>query len=273
VRAERGPERADSAPLLAVKNLAAWHGSNQVLEDITFTAQPFECLALVGESGSGKTTLARCLGGLHENFTGEAHFSGQLLTPGARNRTQKLRREVQYIFQSPYNSLNPRRTIGEIVGMAVRQFLGLRGKELRSCVADALERVALGRDRLGQYPDQLSGGERQRVAIARAIVAQPSLLICDEVTSALDVSVQATIVELLAELRRELDVTMLFITHDLALVRSIADRVAVLSDGRIVELGQVDAVLDTPASEETRNLLDHTRSLDAALQAASGAPV
>lgn len=184
------------------------------------------------------------------------------LAGSARARDKDARRQIQYIFQNPYGSLNPRQSIGEIVGRPVELF-GLASKrEIGSRVGQMLERVSLTADYARRYPDQLSGGERQRVAIARALVSQPSVLVCDEVTSALDVSVQAAIVDLLGDLQREFGLSMLFVTHNLPLVRSIAQRVAVMSEGHIVELGTVEGVLASPTAAYTRGLLANTPSLE-----------
>jgi peptide/nickel transport system ATP-binding protein len=223
----------------------------------------------VGESGSGKTTLARCVAGLHANFTGELSFRGKPLPAGTQARDADTRREIQYVFQSPYNSLNPRKTIAQIVEQPMRHFFSLGGKDAGARLRAALERVQLSSTCLDRYPHQLSGGERQRVAIARALVAAPQLLVCDEVTSALDVSVQAAIIDVLAELQQELHIGLLFVTHNLALIRTIAQEVVVMSDGRIVERGLVDDVLDRPQAEYTRKLLSDTPSLEAALTAAN----
>ncbi len=252
------------APLIEVRDLDAFYGDRQVLYGVAVRVEPGECFALVGESGSGKTTLARCIGGLHRKLDGEIFLRGRPLAAGARARDRETRRQIQYIFQSPYASLNPRKTIGQIVGGPLRIFEGLRGREAERRVVEALERVALGASVLDRYPDQLSGGERQRVAIARAIAAKPSALICDEVTSALDVSVQAAIVELIEELRRELGLGLLFVTHNLALISTIADRVAVMNEGRIVEHGPVRSVLDAPKEAYTRELLADTPTVEAA---------
>ena len=186
-------------------------------------------------------------------------------SPRARAaRTREARQAIQYVFQNPYGSLNPRKTIGQIVRQPLGVFGAATGAEADARVTEMLERVSLAESYLDRYPDQLSGGERQRVAIARALVVSPSVLVCDEVTSALDVSVQAAIVELLAELQRELGLAMLFVTHNLPLVRSIAQRVAVMSSGRIVELGTVEHVLQAPSDDYTQRLLADTPSLETA---------
>jgi peptide/nickel transport system ATP-binding protein len=216
-----------------------------------------ECVALVGESGSGKTTVSRSVGGLHHEWAGEIHLGATALARAARDRPVEQRLRIQYVFQNPYSSLNPRRSIGESVGRPLIVG-GTSASDARRAVADMLERVSLTADYADRYPDQLSGGERQRVAIARALVSKPEVLVCDEVTSALDVLVQAAIVELLAELQRELGLSMLFVTHNLPLVRSIADRTAVMADGRLVEVGTTEQVLSQPEHEYTKRLLADT---------------
>jgi peptide/nickel transport system ATP-binding protein len=223
-----------------------------------------EIFGLVGESGSGKTTLSRCLIGLHEQRSGEIAFHGTPLAPTARRRDAEVRRAMQYVFQNPYASLHPRRTVGASVAQPLEHFFGLKGRPAQERVGAALERVALPGALAARFPGELSGGERQRAAIARALVCEPELLICDEVTSALDVSVQAAIVELLQQLREEGRLSMLFVTHNLALVRTLADRVAVLRDGRLVEVDVTDAVLDRPQDPYTRELLADTPRLVAA---------
>ena len=257
--------------LVSAQRVTASYGDREVLHDVSLAVKPQECLALVGESGSGKTTLARCISGLHREFTGDIELRGERLAPGARARGLKTRQEIQYVFQSPYSSLNPRRTVGQIVGQPLKLFFDLRRREVDARVAAMLDRVALGPTVVDRYPDQLSGGERQRVAIARALVCKPSLLICDEVTSALDVSVQAAIVQLLHTLQLDMGLTMLFVTHNLPLVRSIAHRIVVMSDGRIVEFGPADRVLDAPQAEYTRKLLEAIPELEPA-RAGDGAP-
>jgi peptide/nickel transport system ATP-binding protein len=260
------PDAADA--LVAVQGLDAAHGERQVLFGIDLLVRPRECVALVGESGSGKTTLARCIAGIHPGFTGEIAFRGARLIPAARARDRQVRREIQYVFQSPYSSLNPRKTIAQIIAQPLRLFADVRGGRAHERIVEVLDRVALGSSVLNRYPHQLSGGERQRVAIARALVASPQLLICDEVTSALDVSVQAAIVDLLGALQRELQIGLLFVTHNLALIRTIAQEVAVMCEGRIVERGTVEAVLDAPKADYTRKLLSDTPSLESAFSAA-----
>jgi peptide/nickel transport system ATP-binding protein len=251
--------------VLSLDHVFAGYGPVTVVHDVNLQVAPRECLALVGESGSGKTTLARSIGGLHRDRSGLISLRGKPLADSARARTREERQAIQYVFQNPYGSLNPRKTIGQIVRQPLGVFGTAGGAEADKRVEEMLDRVSLAASYVDRYPDQLSGGERQRVAIARALVVSPAVLVCDEVTSALDVSVQAAIVELLAELQRELGLAMLFVTHNLPLVRSIAQRVAVMSAGRIVELGPVERVLHSPTDDYTQRLLADTPSLETAI--------
>ncbi len=255
--------------LVTVSGVRASHGTRQVLFDVELTVRPRECVALVGESGSGKTTLARCIAGLHASYEGEISFEGDPLPRGSRARNRDTRRAIQYVFQSPYSSLNPRKTIGQTIDQPLQLFSPCGGAEARRRIAEVLESVQLSPSVMERYPHQLSGGERQRAAIARALIANPRLLVCDEVTSALDVSVQAAIIDVLAELQREFGIGLLFVTHNLALIRTLSQEVAVMSEGRIVERGLVDRVLDAPKAEYTKKLLSDTPSLEAAMAAAT----
>jgi peptide/nickel transport system ATP-binding protein len=271
--AEAPPEGAGQADqhavgdvVLAVQTLDAHYGAHHTLFDIDLEVHRNECLALVGESGSGKTTLARCVAGLHKDYTGKVRLGDAVLPESARARSSQARREIQYVFQNPYASLNPRRTVGQTIARQLALFgAGGARREVGRKVAECLERVALSSSAANRFPDQLSGGERQRVAIARALAADPKLLVCDEVTSALDVSVQAAIIELLGKLRQQMGLSLLFITHDLALIRTIADRVIVMTDGRIVEQGTTEHIFTAPSADYTRKLLANTPSIEVAL--------
>jgi peptide/nickel transport system ATP-binding protein len=189
-------------------------------------------------------------------------YQGRPLARLSRDRDRETRRRVQYIFQNPYGSLNPRRTVGQNVAQPIELFYDFSRRDVHARVRQALERVGLSGFAIERYPDQMSGGERQRVAIARALACEPSLLICDEITSALDVSVQAAIIELLEALRRDLGLAMLFVTHNLPLVRTIAQRVAVMSDGRIVEIGETEFVFRAPQANYTAALLADSPKLE-----------
>jgi peptide/nickel transport system ATP-binding protein len=246
---------APGAPALSLRGVSASYGSVPVLSGIDLDVPSQACVAIVGESGSGKTTLARCIIGLHQGWTGEMTFQGARLAPGARHRPKEVLKRIQCVFQNPYTSLNPRKTIGQIVAEPLHRFLGLSGRQQAERVVGALDDVSLGAGFLSRYPDQLSGGERQRVAIARALVVEPDLLVCDEVTSALDVSVQAVIVELLRTVQAQRHLAMIFITHNLALVPSVAQVAVVLRQGAVVEAGPAERVLAHPSSRYTARLI------------------
>jgi peptide/nickel transport system ATP-binding protein len=249
--------------VISMRDVTAFYQRKETLHGINISLGERRCLALVGESGSGKTTLSRCVAGLHPyRIAGEIELRGKALARDARDRPRATRQAIQYIFQSPYSSLNPRKTIRQILLQPLKVFFDLSRDEMEGRMVKALEQVALDSSLLNRYPDQLSGGERQRVAIARGLAAEPTVLICDEVTSWLDVSVQAAIIELLATLQRDMGLSMLFVTHNLALVRSIAQEVAVMNDGRIVEHGLVDAVLEDPQADYTKKLLSDTPTIE-----------
>jgi peptide/nickel transport system ATP-binding protein len=247
--------KAGRPAVLAAKELQAFYGRFQVLHGVTFDIHAGQCVGLVGESGSGKTTLARCLAGLHGEVDGLMAYQGEALPLDTRHRSPAMRQRIQYIFQNPYGSFNPRRSIGASLAMALSQFVQLSSTERRRKILSALDQVSLPASVTDRYPGDLSGGQRQRAAIARALISDPDLLICDEITSALDVSVQAVITELLSELQRERGLTLLFVTHNLAVVRGIAQRVFVMQGGRLVEAGWTDDVMRRPQAEETKRLL------------------
>jgi peptide/nickel transport system ATP-binding protein len=250
-------------PVLTVDKLVARYGQTEVLHSISFDLRAQECMAVVGGSGSGKTTTARTIAGLHRDWTGSIRLGDTPLETSARERTLDVRRQIQYIFQNPYGSLNPRKTVSQTLAQPLSVFNIASGKDADDRVAEMLEKVSLSASYGARYPDQLSGGERQRVAIARALISSPSVLVCDEITSALDVSVQAAIAELLDDLRRELGVSLVFVTHNLPLVRSIAQSVAVMAEGSIVEYGSTEQVLSRPQQAYTRDLIAHTPALEA----------
>ncbi|MGA2397952.1 MAG: ABC transporter ATP-binding protein [Steroidobacteraceae bacterium] len=254
----RGPvavRETSVKPLLAAHGVRAFYGRREVLHGVTFEVGAGECVALVGESGSGKTTLARCIGGLHAEARGTMTFHCEPLPLDTRVRSAATRRRIQYIFQNPYGSFNPRRSIGASLALTLSQFEKLTSSERRGRVLAALDQVSLPASMAERYPRDLSGGQRQRAAIARALITDPELLICDEITSALDVSVQAVITELLSDLQRERGLAMLFVTHNLAVVRGLAQRIVVMQGGHLVEEGPTDAVMRHPQSDETKRLL------------------
>ena len=237
---------------------------------MSFSVHEGECVALVGESGSGKTTIARCLAGLHAPNGGSISLHGRPLAPLAAKRTVDERRRIQIVFQNPYDSLNPRHLIAETILRPARLLAGLDRLAATNAMLEALARVQLPTRTAERYPSELSGGERQRVAIARALVARPEMLICDEITSALDVSVQGVVLDLLGQLRLDLGLAMLFISHDLGVVASVADRVLILDQGAICESGTVDTVLGNPTDPYTRELIQAAPRLEMGLPTAAG---
>ncbi|GAB95501.1 peptide/nickel transport system ATP-binding protein [Kineosphaera limosa] len=258
--ADTDPEHAREI-ILSVEHLDVFYGRKQVVFDVNFDLARSEVLAFVGESGSGKTTSSRAIAGLTKEWKGTVLLDGERLKRGARQRSATDRKRIQYIFQNPYLSLNPRLTIEQIVKRPMELFGLAKGRAATDRVVELLEAVALGPTVLQYRTSRLSGGERQRVAIARALAAEPEVLVCDEITSALDVSVQGSIVDMLGRLKNERGISMLFVTHNLALVRSIADRVQVLQRGRVVEQGFVVDVMENPQQEYTRTLLTNTPTL------------
>jgi peptide/nickel transport system ATP-binding protein len=227
-------------------------GDIVAVDNVSLRLHRGETLGLVGESGCGKSTLAKMLLGLVEPSAGNVLVDGQEVDP---RRRRALARHIQPVFQDPYSSLNPRRTVAEIVGVPLRLHAAGSATEQRAKVREMLDLVGMPERTHGQYPSQLSGGQRQRVAIARALVLRPDILICDEPTSALDVSVQAQILNLLLDLKAEFGLTYLFISHDLAVVEHLVDRVAVMHRGAIVELGTREQIFARPAHAYTRTLL------------------
>jgi len=223
------------------------------VQDVTLAVEPGETLGLVGESGCGKSTLARCIVGLHRPTAGSVRFDGEAV--GAGRRSREVRRDLTMIFQDPVASLNPRRRVLDIVADPLDIHGLARGAERRRRVLDMLELVGLDPGHAARYPHEFSGGQRQRIGIARALITRPRLVVCDEPVSALDVSIQAQILNLLASLRDELDLTLVFIAHDLGVVRHVSQRVAVMYLGRIVEIGGADELFAAPQHPYTAGLL------------------
>lgn len=231
-------------------------GVFKAVDGVSFIVEAGKTVGLVGESGSGKTTIGRTLVKLIKATSGQAFWKGENILPMSERNFLPLRRQIQYIFQDPFGSLNPRMTVGRIIGEALEihfQELNLNAREDR--VASLLQRVGLKPEMMRRYPHEFSGGQRQRIGIARALAVEPQLLICDEPVSALDVSVQAQIVNLLQDIQEELGVALLFIAHDLAVVEHISDSVLVLHQGKIVESGPSRDVLENPRDPYTRDLL------------------
>ncbi|MFY2593050.1 ABC transporter ATP-binding protein [Achromobacter xylosoxidans] len=239
-----------------LRRVASWV---KAVDGVTFTLRAGETLALLGESGCGKTTTGKALLRLIDGarISGRAMLQGQDLLTADRARLQRLRQDIQIVFQDPYASLDPRMRVGDILDEGLESLRrGMGARERRDRAVRLVERVGLPANTLSRYPHEFSGGQRQRIAIARALAVEPKVLICDEPTSALDVSVQAQILDLLRELQDELGIAYLFITHNFGVVEYLADRIAVMDGGRIVELGEADAVLHAPRQDMTRRLLD-----------------
>jgi oligopeptide transport system ATP-binding protein len=225
------------------------------VDDVSFTIEEGETFGLVGESGSGKTTTGRCILRLIEPTSGEVRFKSEDVLAFSKSRLRQARRDMQIVFQDPYSSLNPRMRVGDIVEEPlIIHRIGSKA-ERRARVAELFDLVGLDPSQLARYPHQFSGGQRQRIGLARALALNPSLVIADEPVSALDVSVQAQVINLLMDLQERLKLTYLFIAHDLRLVRHICNRVAVMYLGKIVEMGATDALFAAPAHPYTRALL------------------
>ncbi len=227
----------------------------RAVDGVSFAVRRGETLGLVGESGSGKSTLCRTVLQLVKPTSGSVRYEGQEIAGLSRRRMRPLRRELQMVFQDPYASLNPRKRVGQIVAEPLRLQGIAKGAELRRRVQELLERVGLSPEHYDRFPHEFSGGQRQRIGIARALAPRPKLIVADEPVSALDVSIRAQIVNLLADLQRELDLTYVFVAHDIGIVRHVSDRIAVMHEGRIVEEGGADEVCDRPRDPYTKTLL------------------
>jgi len=262
-RPEKPAPGPDSVPILSVEGVTAAYGEQVVLEKVSFDIHPGRTVAVVGESGSGKSTTARVITGLLPPKGGAVRFEGEALPPGYRQRSKDQLRQVQMIYQMADTALNPRQTVAQIIGRPVRFYSGLRGRRLRARVDELLDQIemdpAIFRDRL---PGELSGGQKQRIGIARALAAEPRLIICDEVTSALDQLVAEGILKLLARLQDELGLSYMFITHDLATVKAIADEVVVMKEGQVIEQGPKTAMFTPPHHPYTDLLLSSVPEMD-----------
>lgn len=243
---------------LVVDGLRKRYGGHMAVDDVSFTLAPGASLGIVGESGSGKTTTVRMLVGLERPDGGTVRVGGRDRSAPARRRAERLARarEIQMVFQDPYLSLDPRVPVGRCVEEVLRLHVPLEAAARRARAAELLDQVGLGEREAAALPGKLSGGQRQRVAIARALAAEPRFLVLDEAVAALDVSIQAQVLELLSRIRRETGIGFLFVTHDLAVVRHITDEVMVLRAGRVVEKAPTQTLLHTPAHPYTRLLLD-----------------
>lgn len=275
-------------PAIRVEGLTKVFGGRRggrvvAVEDVSFTVAPGGSLAIVGESGSGKTTTARMIIGLEEPTSGRISVGGHERRSGRAGSRERRRlgREIQIVFQDPSSSLDPRQRVRECLDEIVRLHFDLDGAARQARVLELLHQVGLDERHAGVYPRGMSGGQQQRVAIARALASQPEVLILDEAVASLDVSVQAQVLNLLADIREQTGVTYLFISHDLAVVRQVSDEVVVMRRGRIVEAGPTDRVLDDPQHPYTQALLSAVprrgwkprRSLAAAASGATEAPL
>ena len=238
------------------KSFTTSQGIVRAVDGVSFDVNAGETVALVGESGCGKSTVAMSLIRLLEPDSGTVVFNGTDLSDAGRDSINQIRKNIGFVFQNPYSSLNPKMRVVDIVGEPLRTVTGLRGQALSDRVNEHLSDVGLGPEHLKRFPHEFSGGQRQRIAIARALALEPKLMVLDEPTAALDVSVQAQILNLLGEIQRRRNVSYLFISHDLAVVEHIADKVLVMYLGRIVEAGSASRVLETPHHPYTRALLD-----------------
>ena len=255
------------APLLSVRNLTKAFpirggllkrqiGSVRAVDGVSFHIEPSETFGLVGESGCGKSTTGRCVLRLIEPSSGELIFEGKDVIALSGESLRALRRDIQIIFQDPYASLNPRMTIGAIIGEALTiHGLAASRQKYEERIVHLLETVGLQADHMTRYPHEFSGGQRQRIGIARAIAVEPKLIICDEPVSALDVSIQAQIVNLLIDLQRDMGISFLFISHDMAVVERVSHRVAVMYLGQIVEIGPRRAIFENPQHPYTKKLM------------------
>jgi peptide/nickel transport system ATP-binding protein/oligopeptide transport system ATP-binding protein len=260
-------------PLLEVQNLRTWFpvlggimrrkvGDIRAVDDVSFTIEAGCTVGLVGESGSGKTTVGRTILKLISSTSGRVLYKGRDILPLSEREFRPLRREMQMIFQDPFGSLNPRFTIGEIVGEALEiHFPQMNRSDRAARVADLLRLVGLKVDMMRRYPHEFSGGQRQRIGIARALAVEPRFIVCDEPVSALDVSVQAQIVNLLQDLQEQFRIAYLFIAHDLAVVEHISDHVLVMHHGKIVESASAEAIYNDPQNEYTKTLLSAVPSI------------
>jgi oligopeptide transport system ATP-binding protein len=269
--------RTAAAPLLDARNIVKHYpirggvfmkqtGAVRAVDGVSLTVQEGETVGLVGESGCGKTTFGRTILRLEEPTSGELYFHGRNILACTKSQMQALRREMQIIFQDPFSSLNPRKTVGQIVGEPLRVHgVGSR-REREERVLGLLEVVGLGREHMRRYPHQFSGGQRQRIGVARALALNPKLVVCDEAVSALDVSIQAQVINLLKDLQAEFALTYLFISHDLSVVEHVSDRVAVMYLGKIVELALSKALYREPLHPYTQALLSAVPIPDPSLQ-------
>ena len=257
------PESQGEDIVLQIQNVEASYGNGvKVLDDVTVSVPRGRTVAVVGESGSGKSTLARAITGLLPISKGTISFNGKALTTKLKDRDRDQLRRIQMIYQSADTALNPRQTVRDIIGRPLEFYLGLKGADNDKRVVKLLESIELDESFIDRYPSEMSGGQKQRISIARALAAEPDVIICDEVTSALDQIVQEGILQLLMKLQRDTNVTYLFITHDIATVRAIADEIVVMNKGKVVQQGLKSKVLNPPYPAYTELLLSSVPEMD-----------
>ena len=249
-------------PILEIKNIDAAYGKFKVLHDVNISVPRGSTVAVVGESGSGKSTTARVITGLLPPLSGSIEFDGEVLPKRLEDRTKEQKRIIQMIYQMADTAMNPRQTVREIIGRPLEFYLGLKGKEKERRILELLEMIELDGQFIDRLPSELSGGQKQRICIARALAADPEFMICDEVTSALDQIVQEGILKLLMKLQKELNLTYLFITHDISTVRAISDQVVVMNLGEVVEQGLKADVFSPPHPDYTELLLSSVPEMD-----------
>mgnify|MGYP001473597354 FL=1 len=262
VRSLIKPEETNTNLMLSIKNIDAAYGASKVLHDVSIDIPKGKTVAIVGESGSGKSTTARVITGLLPQLKGNILFDGQKLPPKLENRTKEQLRRIQIIFQMPDTAMNPRQTVDEIIGRPLEFYHGVKGKDREKKVIELLRMIELDESFLDRLPSELSGGQKQRICIARALAANPDLIICDEVTSALDQIVQEGILKLLQKLQKDLGVTYIFITHDIATVKAISDEIVVMYQGKVVEQGLKSKILNPPYPDYTELLLSSVPEMD-----------
>jgi len=242
--------------LIRISGLTKRFGTLSALDNVSFDVRPGEVLGLVGESGSGKSTVIRCMVGLTRPTSGTITYDGIDLATAGRADLHRYRRDVQMIFQDPYSSLNPRMTVKQILEEPMLVVGGFSARQRQERILYLLHRLGLQEEHLARYPKHFSGGQRQRIAIIRALTVEPKVLLCDEPVSALDVSVQAQVLNLLRDMQREMGLTVLFVAHDLAVVKYLCSRIVVLHHGLVEEIGDVAQVYGAPQAAYTRELLD-----------------
>ena len=262
VRALEKDPIKEQAPILEIKNIDAAYSKVKVLNDVNISVPRGSTVAVVGESGSGKSTTARVITGLLQPMTGSIEFHGSTLPNKLEDRTKEQKRRIQMIYQMADTAMNPRHTVREIIGRPLEFYLGLSGTEREKRVIELLKMIELDERFIDRLPSELSGGQKQRICIARALAAEPDFIICDEVTSALDQIVQEGILKILMRLQKELNLTYLFITHDISTVKAISDQVVVMNLGQVVEQGKKDDVFSPPHPEYTELLLSSVPEMD-----------